>query len=189
MLKRKGFLVFFLPTYWDSSYDLSYPLEWVWMDQKTVGFFFSSEERLQKMFKKFLAKGFIGLVWHHKGDWISYACMSLPGTLGPPHLPSYIRRLPVYWIFYCRTRGAYRGRGLFKASLSILSDWARKRDPEAEIYVDTEPRNVPSRKAIEAVGFTPAGIICVWTLALPKLGSVVIGGSWNKEAKHPGVDI
>jgi len=189
MLKKKDFLAFFLPAYGGSLYKLSHPFEWVWIDQKTVSSLFSREERLQKVFKKILAKGFVGLAWHHRGEWISYACMSLPETLGPPHLPRYIRRLPVYWIFYCRTKKAYRGRGLYKASLSILCDWARKRDPKAEIYIDTEPSNVPSRKAIEAVGFTPAGIINVWTLKLPKLGSVVIGGSWNKEAKHLGVNI
>jgi len=189
MLKKKDFLVFLLRMHSAGLYKKYHLLEWTWLDQEAVRFFFPQEKRLQKVFKGFLTNGFVGIVWHHKGNWVSYAWMSLPETDGPPHLPRYIRQLPVYWIFYCRTKEEYGGQGLYKASLSILCNWARKRDPKAEVYIDTEPSNVPSRKAIETVGFIPAGIISVWTLGLPKLGSVAIWGSWNKEAEHPGVEL
>lgn len=186
MLKRKDFLVFLLPTHWTSSYNIHHPLEWAWLDQETVGFFFSQEDRLQNVFRRFLAKGFAGVVWHHGSDWASYAWMSLPKTAGPAHLPRSIRKLPVYWIFYCRTKDEYQGRGLFKASLSLLARWAREREPEAEVYIDTDPNNIPSRRAIEAVGFLPKGIITTWTLWVPRL-SPVIWGRWDPNAPYPEV--
>lgn len=182
MLKRKDLLVFLLPTNWTSV--LSHPLEWTWLDHERVGFLFPRKDRRQNVFRQFLAKGFVGLVWHRGEDWASYAWISLPKTFGPPHLPRRVRRLPVYWIFYCRTKDAYQGQGLFKASLSLLGRWARGRDPEAEVYIDTEPNNFPSRRAIEAVGFLPKGIITTWTLCLPKL-SLVIWGRWDQNALHP----
>lgn len=184
MLKTRDFLVFLLPTHWTSLYNIHHPLAWAWLDQDTVGFFFSQEDRLQNVFRRFLAKGFAGLVWHDRGAWASYAWVSPPDTFGPPHLPRSIRKLPVYWIFYCRTKEKYQGRGLFKASLSLLGRWARERDPEAEVYIDTEPNNFPSRRAIEAVGFLPKGTITTWTLRLPKL-SLIIGGRWDQNAPHP----
>jgi len=150
---------------------------------------FKNDKVLQSRFYNFCNKGFYGIVWHNENNWLSYAWMSLPETNGPPHLPRSLRRLPVYWIFYCRTKEEYQGKGLFKASLRLLASWARERDPNAEVYIDTEPTNVPSRRAIEAVGFASAGIITTWTLTIPKIGSLVIYGCWDKKARHPEVRV
>jgi GNAT superfamily N-acetyltransferase len=191
LLKHRNLVVYKLPLKWNGCvHSIRIKVMCLELDDKEkIIYLFKKDKVLQDKFCKFLAKGFRGIVWYNEDEWVSYAWISLPETSGPPHLPRYIRQLPVYWIFYCRTKEEYRGRGLYKASLSILCNWARERDPKAEIYIDTEPSNVPSRKAIEAVGFTPAGIISIWTLGLPKLGSVVIWGSWNKEAKHPGMNV
>ena len=192
LLSRCNLVAYRLPLGWSGHVHLiSTEVTYLELDDKgKITHLFKKDRVLQNRFCKFLARGFRGIVWYNEEDeWVSYAWISLPETSGPPHLPRYIRQLPVYWIFYCRTKEEYRGRGFYKASLSILCNWARERDPKAEIYIDTEPSNVPSRKAIEVVGFTPAGIISVWMLRLPKLGSVVIGGSWNREDKHPGVDV
>ena len=155
--------------------------------REKIACIFGKDKILQNRFLEFWAKGFKGITWGKENEWISYAWMSLPETFGPPHLPRHIQRLPVYWIFYCRTKEEYRGRGLYKASLSILCHWARERDPKAEIYIDTEPDNLPSRKAVEDVGFLPAGIITTWTLNLPKLRWIIIRGQWNKDADHSEV--
>ena len=145
------------------------------------------EDRLSKTFCQFWAKGFQGIAWCNGSSWISYAWMSLPETYGPPHLPQDIQRLPVYWIFYCRTKEEYRGRGFFRASICLFCDRARERDPKAEVYIDTEPDNLPSRKAIQAVGFVPAGMISTWSLRFPKLGSFIIKWQWDRRAHHPEV--
>lgn len=183
MLKRKRFLVFHLPSQWAGLDDMPSQLEWAWLNQEKVNFFFLQEDRLANVFRRFLTMGFSGLVWHNGEEWASYAWISLPTTFGPPHLSQRIRRLPVYWIFYCRTKDKYQGQGLFKASLNLLARWAREREPEAEVYIDTEPNNVISRRAIEVVGFLPKGVITTWTLAVPKF-SLVIGGRWDVNAPH-----
>jgi len=185
MLKRKDLIVFYLPTHWNHLDSPSPLFEWAWLDQEKVSLFFSQDVRLN-MFKKFLTKGFIGLVWYKGGEWVSYAWMSPPESFGPPHLPRGIQRLPVYWIFYCRTKEIYQGHGLYKASLRLLAHWARGRDPEAKVYIDTEPKNIASRHAIKDVGFVPKGIITTWTLRIPRY-SFVIWGRWDQNAPHPKV--
>jgi len=183
MLKKKTFLVFRHPHRWTKLVDVRHPFKWTWLDQEKIDSFFSRDVRIKNTFRDFLAEGFTGLVWHNDGEWASYAWMSLPETDGPPHLSRWIKRLPVYWIFYCRTKEKYQGKGLFKASLSLLVNWVRERDPQAEIYIDTEAGNIPSKRAIEAVGFTPKGIITTWSLRLPKL-SLVLLGRWHQDAPH-----
>jgi len=155
----------------------------IWLDEEAINVLFAQEEKLRNVFKKFLKNRFIGLAWHSNSEWVSYAWMSTPETLGPIHLPRGIQRLPIYWIFYCRTKVKYQGKGLFKASLTLLVHWVRERDPQAEIYIDTEEGNIPSRRAIKTVGFTPRGIITTWSLRLPKL-SLVLWGRWDQNLPH-----
>lgn len=184
MFIRKKFLVFYLPTCWASTHNMIYPLEWMWLNEHAVDLFWVTGDKLSNVFKKFLTKGFVGIVWHNKATWASYAWMSLPETDGPIHMMRSIRNLSVYWIFYCRTRDKYQGQGLFKSSLSLLSCWAREREPEAKVYIDTEPNNISSRRAIGSVGFLPKGIITTWTLQIPR-HERVIWGHWNPNACHP----
>ena len=187
MIKKRWYLVFSYPVSGvNNLFDAHLSLNWKWLDQEKASVYFSRESMLRNTFRQFLAKGFVGLVWHMESEWISYAWMSTPETLGPPHLPRWIKRLPVYWIFYCRTKEQYQGRGLYKASISLLTRWARERDPNAQVYIDTSPDNIPSRKAIESVGFTPAGMINTLTLRLPKV-NLVLWGRWDRKAIHPEI--
>lgn len=180
---RRCFVVYQLPSIWHRNSDISYKCSF--LDQNRVQYFFRNDSVRVKTFRRFLSQGFRGIVWYVSDEWISYAWISSPETLGPLHLPHWIRKLPVYWIFYCRTREEYQGQGLFKASIILLAQWARNREPDAEVYIDTSPDNIPSRRAINSVGFVPAGIITTWTLNLPKV-HLILSGKWDKEAPHPG---
>lgn len=189
MIKLKQFVVYMFPTEQavqqlcgEKAHNLD--LEYATINPQIVTWLFDADKQRRTTFMKFLRQGHKGIIWYSKDEWASYAWISLPETSGPSHLPRQIRQRPVYWIFYCRTRDKYQGHGLYKASLSLLSKWARERDAKAEIYIDTEPDNVPSRRAIEAVGFLPKGVITTLTLQLPKL-SFVVWGRWDPHAPHP----
>lgn len=184
MLKIKDYLIFSLPRNWASLCSIYPAWKWTWLDQEKVRRFFSQEKKLCNIFGRFLEEGFTGLVWYHGDTWVSYAWMSLPETAGPWHLPRNIRKLPVYWIFYCRTKHEYQRQGLFKASLNLFCQWAREKDHNARIYIDTTPENIPSRQAIKSIGFLPAGIITTLYLGLPKV-SWILWGKWDKKAPHP----
>jgi RimJ/RimL family protein N-acetyltransferase len=90
----------------------------------------------------------------------------------------------VYWIFYCRTKEKYQGRGLYKASICLLANWAREKDPSARVYIDTSPENIPARRAIRSAGFAPRGVITTLNLQLPKI-QFLLWGYWDKNASHP----
>ncbi|MEM1552538.1 MAG: GNAT family N-acetyltransferase [Candidatus Bathyarchaeia archaeon] len=184
VLIRRCFLAYQLPSTWRQSNGATFEYKYVVPEQDQVRHFFRHDQLRVKTFCKFLAYGYRGIVWYDADEWISYAWMSTPATPGPPHLPHWIKKLPVYWIFCCRTKGRYQGRGLFKASISLLARWAREKDPNAQIYIDTEPNNIPSRRAIESVGFSPVGVITTMNLNLPKV-NWVLWGKWDKEASHP----
>ena len=186
ILRKSENLVYQLPEKWEFPGVEIEGLEWTRIDDEALMAWFNRDKHRQKVFTSFLRRGFLGLVWHNGCEWASYAWMSLPGTLGPPHLPRHIQRLPVYWIFYCRTKEEYQGRGLYKASLSLLAQWARNRDPEASVYIDTAPNNIPSRSAIKAVGFFPQGVITMLTLRVPKL-RLIIWWRWDLNTPHPEV--
>jgi hypothetical protein len=191
LIKYSKYLVYKLPDEWrQNPYSVGEGISYIELKSKdTIKQLFSYDEILQRTFCEFLEKGFYGIAWYNQTGWMSYAWMSLPETLGPPHLPRKVQMLPFYWIFYCRTREEYRGHGLYKASLNILCNLARRQDPNAEIYIDTDANNLPSRKAIEAVGFIPAGVITMYSLRIPKIRTILLKWSWNKEAKHPEAKI
>ncbi len=187
MLLHKTYVVYGLHDKWGHKVDVqSQGLMWSTINETNVHNLFSNDLRRRALFRKFLRRGFRGIVWAHGDRWVSYAWMSLPDTFGPPHLPPSIRQLQYYWIFYCRTREGYQGRGLYKASLVLLSRFAREADSAAQVYIDAEPDNYPSRRAIEATGFVPAGVIETWLLRLPRV-SGVIWGRWDRSAWHPEI--
>lgn len=99
--------------------------------------------------------------------------MSAPDTPGPIHLPFFIQKLKVYWIFYCRTADDFQGRGLCKRSIITLCKWSREREPEGSVYIDSETTNIASIRAIQACRFQPNGTILTWGLYIPKLRPIV----------------
>lgn len=188
MIIRKQLIVYKLPEQWKCIGPNPAVFGWAQINEQTLKRIFSNDLQRLMTFEKFLRRGFLGIVWYNEEEWVSYAWMSLPETAGPPHLPRSVQKLLVHWIFYCRTKEKYQRRGLYKASLSLLANWARERDPETEVYVDTELNNIPSRRAIEAVGFLPRGVITTWAFRVPRY-TFVIGGRYDPDVPHPEVAV
>lgn len=188
MFRKKKYLVYSLPQHWAPSNIHPVSFKWVVIDSyDLLKIFFDKKGPNYVTFMRFIDRGFRGLIWYDEDQWASYAWLSLPSTFGPPHLPRNVRKLPYYWIFYCRTRVEYQGRGLYKASLNLLSKHAREADPNAQVYIDTEPRNFPSRRAIKSVGFVPAGVISNLFLRLPRV-RLVVWERWDRKAWYPEIE-
>lgn len=184
MLVRKAlYLVYSLPIPWQQPPWTPLPCQMSWFTEALIADFFHDDPSRSAAFRSMLAKNSVGLVWHQEGQWLSYAWMSKPGASPPPHLPRNVRLNDFYWIYYCRTRPHAQGRGLFRRSLAALAASARKEAPTASVYVDTAPANIPSRRAIAAAGFVPAGVIRAWRVRLPKLASFVLG-FWSANEAH-----
>ena len=141
---------------------------------------FNDDAPRRSVFLSFLHRGLWGAFFHEGSSWWTYAWISRPSTAGPGHLPPWAGRLDAYWIFYCRTREAHRGRGLYGAAMGQLIARARREDPRAEIYVDTTAPNRSSRRAILRAGFEPCGVALV--LDLPGLPP---RGVWLRGRAHP----
>lgn len=173
---RSEWYVYKLPEEWKKS-EIStlQNLEWDWASNNIINHYFDLDNLKGRTFKRMLSKRFVGILSGTDGKWTSYAWMKPPGCKGPSHLPRKIRKLPVYWIFYCRTEDNYQGMGIFKQSLSNLADWARKKSLSADIYIDTGAGNISSQKAILAVGFRPCGVIRTLYIVFPKIGQVTFG--------------
>jgi hypothetical protein len=186
MILLRRFLVYELQSTWQQRVDTLF-VTYSILDQPQIDHLFTCDKARAHTFHRFLTLGFHGIVWHQSNEWISYAWMSTPETLGPPHLPRWIRKLPVYWIFYCRTKEQYQRRGFYKASIALLSQWAQDREPNAKVYIDTSPDNIPSRKAIESVGFVSAGTITTLTLRLPGV-AFPLWGRWDRQAPNAEID-
>lgn len=179
VLRKKRLYVFQLPQQWQvlPMISLEEGLDIVKATSETINYFFNQDKTRCNLFKRFLAKGFYGVIQYHGTNWISYAWMKIPGTVGPPHLPLFIQKLNAYWIFYCRTADEFQGQGCFKRSLITLCKWVRDEDENGKIFIDTETSNIASRKAILAVGFMPRGIIETKGIYIPKL-KPLIWGKW-----------
>ncbi len=141
---------------------------------------FPNDTPRRNVFLSFLRKGTWGGFFHGGSAWWTYAWMSRPSTAGPCHLPRWAGRLGCYWIFYCRTREAHRGRGLYGAAMGRLIAQARAEDPDADIFIDTTARNDASRRAIIKAGFEPSGVALV--LDVPGLRP---RGVWLRGREHP----
>ncbi|HOW86858.1 MAG TPA: GNAT family N-acetyltransferase [Candidatus Aminicenantes bacterium] len=184
MLKRKELLAFSLPESWVSTRAFSGPqYEWAWASELLVDQLFALERDRAALFKEFIKGGAIGVFLRGETEWISYAWMMKPGSMGPPHLPRKIRKQPNYWICYCRTKSAYQGRGAYKQNLYHLADRARSINPKADVFIDTEVGNVASQKGILKVGFVPHGRIRTIAFSIPCLGTVTFG-KWDKKYRH-----
>src|SRR5262245_21902435 len=76
--------------------------------ESVTRFFLNEQDRL-KNFLHHLELGYYGLILHDGPAWATYAWMSTPTSLGPPHFSPAFKRKPVYWICWCRTHDKYRG--------------------------------------------------------------------------------
>jgi RimJ/RimL family protein N-acetyltransferase len=150
---------------------------------------FGEDPERHRTFARFLKQDMHGYVLCREGVWTTYGWLRPPGRPAPPHLPDWLRHLDVFWIFFCRTKEEYRGRGFYKLMLAHLVAAAQVEAAglDAGIYIDTDSGNLPARRAIQASGFTPQGIIRAARYRIPKTATIV-RGSWNPTAPHPTID-
>lgn len=174
IFRKTKFYVYQLPTQWQvpigegiSNYNI------VDINLETIDYFFPKDPR-RKEFKYLLAKGFFDIIQHLGRQWISYAWLKVPGTVGPPHLPLFTQKLDVYWIFYCRTVDEFQRQGCYKRSLVALYELALNRNKDKDIFIDTEIYNIALRKAIISMGFEPSGPLVTKGTYLAKLKYLVL---------------
>lgn len=183
----KQYLVYELPSDWQPlPQHLQFPSPVVAQcaDRDVIERLFSAEPSRRNTFLRFLEGNSIGLICSIRERWVAYAWISPPGVPWPDHLPRAVRATPAYWIHYCRTRDDYRGQGLYKRSIAVIAGYTRHQDPQARVLIDTGAENLPSRRAVLAVGFNPRGVIRTYRVWVPKLGSL-IWGAWDLSAAHP----
>jgi len=146
---------------------------------------FAQDPLRHATFRTFLAKGYRGVLVLDGALWVGHAWLSLPGTPGPPHLPSWVGRAHPYWLFHSHTREPYRGRGILKAMvqwrLALLATLEGRR---GRVFSDVGAGNVASRRALLSQGFRPMGTIIYLSLKLPFLGSCRLC-HWSRAAQHP----
>ena len=182
MIRRRKFLVYSLPGTKPCLQTCPPGFEVERLTPRAVETLFRAEESLRTAFLKFLEQGFLGLVWHEKGEWASYAWVAPSRSRGVPHLPAAVRKLGYPWVFYCQTREAHQRKGLFRASLGMLAAWVREDEPRAEVFIDTEMDNLPSRRAILDAGFVPHGVVTTVSVAIPRVR--LVAGQWDRHAPH-----
>lgn len=157
-------------------------LEWEQLHESQIAEYFFEDPCRVKTFQSFINRGFQGIVLVSNRKWISYAWMSPPGTGGPPHHALEKESSELYWIFWCRTRSDYQGKGIYKSALRRLLYLAKSQPLEADIFIDTTPDNVYSRRGIISAGFKPAGVITTTEI---KIGWEHFRHTlWQKNKKH-----
>lgn len=181
---RKVRLVYQLPPSWTAKENDLPAFKWVTADNKNVVTLFADNRGRKNEFLKFLRKKFIGIVLYESSSWASYAWMSRPSRFGPPHLPGWIQGLEVFWIFCCRTREEFRGRGLYKLALKLIIEQAFREQRDASVLIDVLPDNIPSRHGIISAGFVPKGVITSYKLGIPNL-KWWAWGRWDTDCAHP----
>ena len=142
----------------------------------------SSQRKAQ--FTRLLEQGHEGLIAVDDGEWLSYGWIHTPtSTTTPSHLPEWLLDLDLYWMFYDRTREAYRRQGWHKYLLAERVRTVLERERDVEIFTDTVAEN-PSRYSMCSVGFEPDGELLIYRVGHP---AVVLRrfGRWDPTAPHP----
>jgi len=162
-------------------------IQWEQATRGNISSLFKDDPRRRNTFLRFIDEGYYGIIMYDNAQWTSYQWMTMPDTLGPPHLPLSIQQRRVCWLFYAHTRSSFRGRGLHKCGLRLRAAYALNTMDQAKIYTDTSASNIASRKGKLAEGFSPRGIIDTYEIRIPRVKSWV-WGSWDVDADHPGLD-
>jgi RimJ/RimL family protein N-acetyltransferase len=161
------------------------PGVWLLADEDNVATYFASDPYLGAQFLEFLERGCIGLILVNDVEWVSYGWISQPAGMHPNHLPKWTTDVGAYWIFFCRTQEKYRGQGCYKRMLARMVDLIRDRNATAEILIDTDATNIPSRRAIISAGFIPAGLMTTYRLPSWRFRDRLIYGRWRPDQSHP----
>lgn len=152
----------------------------VYLTPGAIARVFAEEPALKRRFLRFVRQGAMGVAVMHGRRWLAYAWMATPEGRPPYHLPGALQGR--YWLYYCHTRLAFRGRGLMGHAVRRLIAEAACREQlgRFEVLCDVLPDNTASRRAFLRLGFEPAGRVGTWRL--PK--SALVMGSWDESAAH-----
>jgi hypothetical protein len=136
-------------------------------------------------FLRFLDSGYFGLAFLRESRCVSFGWFSRPGGPQPPHLPAWLRRFKSYWIFHCHTAIEFRGQGCFTRLLIHMVRSMYERSSNPLIHVDTDVKNVASRRGVLSAGFVPRGVMITYQLPIVGFGPWILGGFWNRHTPHP----
>lgn len=102
------------------------------------------------------------------GELVAYGWLCTPISSRPSHMPR--NAGGKYWIHYCGTVPAWRGRGLYKQTLRELCRlaWKHSEEEATTVHIDVRPDNAQAVAATVSVGFLPDGD--VWVIQIPRLG-------------------
>lgn len=113
-------------------------------------------ERLIQVFRVFLAEGRLGVYAYVEGVLIGHAWASRPGRASN-NMNTYFRLTEsASLIHYCYVAEDYRSRGVFRDMLVSLIGRLHETGC-ATIMIDTDFRNLSSRRGIEHAGFRYRG--------------------------------
>lgn len=143
----------------------------------------SSPQR-KAQFTRLLEHGHEGLIAVDDEEWVSYGWIHTPtSTATPLHLPEWLLELDLYWLFYARTKEAYRRRGWHTYLLGERVRTVLERDRNAEVFTDTVIEN-PSRYSMRSVGFESDGELLIYRFGHPAVGLRRFG-RWDPTVDHP----
>jgi GNAT superfamily N-acetyltransferase len=158
--------------------------EWVLANRANVRSLFAGDPERRERFSYFLDRGCTGLFFVRDGECLCHGWYSDPGSRLPGHMPPWCRRKGEYWVFSCRVHEASRRHGLYKELLRRIVASIRTRHPSARIHIDTNARNAPARRAIQACGFAQCGVIITYKIGIPSKWRTILG-RWQPERPHP----
>jgi RimJ/RimL family protein N-acetyltransferase len=161
-------------------FESSPEFKWVPACRLSVQRLFGDDAERSRKFLQFLHSGCFGYFLERAGQWIAYGWSTQPESMPPPHLPHWVADLEAYWIFYCRTRDAFRGQGHYKRLLARLVAGAYERAANPLVLCDTSRDNLASRRAMLYAGFAPKGVLTTYQ----PLPGMIVGGRWRRAEAH-----
>ena len=163
--------------------------QYVLADVLSIRSLFATDLKRMKRFLHFVDAGFSGLFLLQGEQCVSYGWYSSPGSATPHHLPRWVKHFDSFWIFHCHTREGFRGRGCFTKLLRHLIEMLRSKHSMPLIHADTRLENTISQHAILSAGFNPCGHITTYQLWVPRIGSLVIYGTWQLQEAHTSLSL
>ena len=156
------------------------------LDAASVSRLFADEPRRVAVFLRFLRRGAVGVGIGVGRERAAHAWMATPGRARPTHIPPSVARR-AHWIFFCATRPAFGGKGLYKFAQRVLIAEAFRHAIAPEILIDTSPDNVLSRRAVISTRFAEAGMLDCTYSWLPRVARLPLICRWERNAPHPAM--
>lgn len=151
-------------------------MEWLWSTDERFLARCTPHTRLLSGFRRLLDAGSIGVVLFDGSECAAYAWMSTPRSQLPAHLPMWLGGK--FWIYFCHTAEAYRGRGFYRCALRNLTAAAAsyEQDRDSVVYIDTDVTNAASQRGIQRAGFELEGRLVTYRIP----GTKRVFGSWAR---------